>query len=172
MTATVAGLLADLLRDIGTACSKCWREDHPPAGALGRMDDYKLDLGQVIRRENEIMDLAMECGYDGTRNDLFRAAHREAYALWGRNADLARMLRHVTPDADAGRLHDHGGHRRAPARQPVDRPQVGRRRQLAPQGKPPEKVLDGRRPGVLRQAPQPWPAAARPAARRKHADPA
>jgi hypothetical protein len=93
-----AEMLADLMKTMNSHCSKCWRADHPPPAdsAIYLMDDYKHDLRYVLRHESDIMRLAMECGYDGTANDLFYAAHREAYALSGEDADLARMIRHVT----------------------------------------------------------------------------
>lgn len=93
-------LAPDLLEAVAATCAKCWRETHrpPPASAIYLMDDYKRAVTCQLRLEDTAARLAWEHGYQGTLNDLQLAAHREMYGR-GDDAQLAKMLRHVTAGA-------------------------------------------------------------------------
>ena len=94
----VADLEHVLLEAVAATCVTCWKETHPPPpeSALYLMDDWKWEAGCQLRRQAAALELAWDEGCEGTANDLQLAAHREMYARSGDDADLARMLRHVT----------------------------------------------------------------------------
>ena len=96
-----APLAPEVLEAVAATCLRCWKETNlpPPASAIYLMDDYEWAV--ICRRslQDSAVRLARERGYQGTVNDLQHAAHREMYARSGDAADLARMLRHVIPDA-------------------------------------------------------------------------
>ena len=96
---SIAAVLApDVLEAVAATCVKCWKETHrpPPASAIYLMDDYQWEVRCQVRLESDAARLARGSGYQGTLNGLQHAAHREMYARTGDDADLAKMLRHVT----------------------------------------------------------------------------